>query len=221
MAPARRTAKPAKGAAPPDLPPVRDRLLDAAMELVRAQGLQGFSQARVAAAAGLRQSHLTYYFPTRKDLLKALVKTIHAELTLAIGSLLSDDRPSPASLETVCEFFGSRLSHPLLARLVVALMNAADEDPSLRRWLVDLDNELIAQLGEIFDKVGLRADRDALTLLHASFIGIALMAAHDDSEDGPARTAHLIRLAIDNLVRSTAQPKRKPGRTPGRRKSGP
>jgi AcrR family transcriptional regulator len=191
------------------------------MELVRAQGLQGFSQARVAAAAGLRQSHLTYYFPTRKDLLKALVETIHAELKQEIGTLLADDRPSPVSVDTVCEFFGSRLGNPLLARLVVALMNAADEDPSLRRWLVHLDGDLIAQLGEIFDKVGVRPSQDALTLLHTNFIGIAMMAAHDDREDRLARVAHLSRVAIDNLVRFGARPKRKPMRASGRRKSGP
>ena len=76
MAPARRITRPAKDPLPQDALPVRERLLAAAMELVRAQGLQGFSQARVAAVAGLRQSHLTYYFPSRKDLLKALVETI-------------------------------------------------------------------------------------------------------------------------------------------------
>jgi AcrR family transcriptional regulator len=219
MAPARRITRPAKDPLPQDALPVRERLLAAAMELVRAQGLQGFSQARVAAVAGLRQSHLTYYFPSRKDLLKALVETIRTELKQAIGELLSGDEVS--TVEAVCEFFTSRIGNPLMARLVMALMNAASEDPSLRRWLVELDNDLIAQLGGIFASLGLRPSHDALSLLHATFIGISLMAEHDDSEEGTARAAHLTRLAIDQLVRSASEPQDEPVRAPVRRRSRP
>lgn len=111
MAPARRTTRPAKALLPQDALPVREWLLAAAVELVGVQGLQGFSQARVIAVTGLRQRHLTYYLPSRKDLLKVLA-------------------------EAVCEFFTLRIGNPLMARLVMARKNAASEDPSLRRWLV-------------------------------------------------------------------------------------
>ena len=37
-------------------------------------GSSGFKQPRVAAEAGLRQSHLTYYFPTRADLLAGVAR---------------------------------------------------------------------------------------------------------------------------------------------------
>lgn len=221
MAPARRTTEPAKDPLPQDALPVRERLLAAAMDLVRSKGLQGFSQARVAAAAGLRQSHLTYYYPSRKDLLKALVETIRTELKEEIGELLSGGRSSPTSVREICAFFAPRLGNPLLARLVVALTNAANEDPSLRRWMVELDDDLIGQLGEIFARAGLQPSIEALTLLHTNFIGISLMAEHDDRGDGAERAAHLTRLAIEQLVRSTAEPQEEPACAMGRLQSSP
>ncbi len=51
---------------------VRDRILAAALALLRETGIQGLSQVQVARRARVRQSHLTYYFPRRHDLLAAV-----------------------------------------------------------------------------------------------------------------------------------------------------
>jgi AcrR family transcriptional regulator len=53
---------------------VRAKVLQAAVQLVHERGLQAVTQARVAEVAGLRQSHVTYYFPSRLDLVKAIVQ---------------------------------------------------------------------------------------------------------------------------------------------------
>jgi DNA-binding transcriptional regulator YbjK len=52
----------------------RARLIEAALEVLLHDGIMGFSQSKVARQAGLRQSHLTYYFPTRNDLLTVVVE---------------------------------------------------------------------------------------------------------------------------------------------------
>ena len=59
---------------------VRAKVLQAAVQLVHERGLQAVTQARVAEAAGLRQSHVTYYFPARLDLVKAIVQEHVSEL---------------------------------------------------------------------------------------------------------------------------------------------
>ena len=51
---------------------VRERILDAALATLREHGLRKLTQVRVAKRARVRQSHLTYYFPTREDLLEAV-----------------------------------------------------------------------------------------------------------------------------------------------------
>ena len=51
---------------------VRERILDAALAILAESGLRNLTQVGVANRARVRQSHLTYYFPTRDDLLEAV-----------------------------------------------------------------------------------------------------------------------------------------------------
>src|SRR2546428_10805001 len=53
---------------------VRDRILEAALGLLAESGAHELTQPRVSKAAGVRQSHLTYYFPTRADLLQEVAR---------------------------------------------------------------------------------------------------------------------------------------------------
>ncbi|MDA8164333.1 MAG: TetR/AcrR family transcriptional regulator [Desulfobacteraceae bacterium] len=212
MSPEFRTATLATASARADSRPVPERLLAAAMELVRTEGLRGLSQARVAAAAGLRQSHLTYYFPTRKDLIKALVKAIHAEISEAMGAAPEGDGAA-ASVDKARAFFVRRLREPLMARLMLALLNAADEDPSLRQWLRDFDRDVVDHLREIFTRLGLRPSENELALFHASFIGAAILSLRAGTEAGADRTALLAGLAFDRLVHSASRPAGRKART--------
>ena len=72
------------------MPPteVRDRLLAAALALLREQSLTGLTQPRVAKAAGVSQSHLTYYFPTRADLLRAVLGAAAAGQRAGVAAAL-------------------------------------------------------------------------------------------------------------------------------------
>jgi AcrR family transcriptional regulator len=50
----------------------RQDIIEAGLATLREHGYAGFTQPRVATRAGLRQSRLTYYYPTRVDLLAAV-----------------------------------------------------------------------------------------------------------------------------------------------------
>ena len=182
--------------------PVTDRILKSAITVIQTEGLKKMSQAHVASVAGLRQSHLTYYFPTRKDLLKALVQTIHDELKQSIYMMSMTLTSSPSSMHNAREFFVDSVLEPTLAKLMLALMNLAEEDPSLQQWIVGFDNELIAQLRDLFSKLGLTPSDHELSLLHSSFVGVAIQSLHDSSDLGRAHHERLIRMAFDQFVQS-------------------
>jgi len=57
----------------------RERILDQALKIAKEQGIEALTQPRVATAAGVRQSHLTYYFPRKADLLAAVLQASHAD----------------------------------------------------------------------------------------------------------------------------------------------
>lgn len=180
--------------------PARERILAAALSLVQSHGLQTLSQARVATAAGMRQSHLTYYFPTRKDLLKGLVESIKQEMMQAISDPGGGRRLSIAGVR---EFFCLRIREPLLPRLMLALMVAADEDPSLREWLTAFDREVLEHLRAIFLELGLRPTEKELGLFHVSVIGASILGAQMGTAAAAERAARLTRLAFDRLMNSS------------------
>ena len=64
---------------------VRTRILDAALGLLAEGG--ELTQPRVSKAAGVRQSHLTYYFPTITDLLQAVARHSFDKLAGHIDSV--------------------------------------------------------------------------------------------------------------------------------------
>ena len=63
-------------------------ILEAGLAILREQGLAGLTQPRLAAKTGLRQSHLTYYYPTRADLVAAVSRLAMETQIGAVKNLL-------------------------------------------------------------------------------------------------------------------------------------
>ena len=70
----------------------RTKILDAALGLLAKGGAQELTQPRICKAAGVRQSHLTYYFPTIRDLLEGVAKYTLDSMTAE----LAKQRPGAA-----------------------------------------------------------------------------------------------------------------------------
>lgn len=67
----------------------RDMILSAAVQVLQDEGPTKLTQTRVAKAAGLRQGHLTYYFPRKSDLWIATAERAHNDMEAQFASLLS------------------------------------------------------------------------------------------------------------------------------------
>lgn len=190
---------------------VPERLLRAALELMRSEGLRGLSQARVAAAAGLRQSHLTYYFPTRRALIKALVEHIHADMVshlepLVVARAAAPDAVDREGLRRLRTLLSSGVSEPLIARLMLALANLTDEDPQLRSWLAAHDREMYEHMRAAFHRLGVYPADTELMLFHTSYIGMIVLSAQSGDAATVERFLQLAELAFDRLVASAARP---------------
>src|ERR1700710_3146520 len=104
----------------------RSKIVEAAISVLRELGYSGLTQPRVAERAGMRQSHLTYYFPTRLDLLTAAARAAVDGQLAALDKLLDGRSPRAAA---------DSLAHLLMrsenTRLLMALAEAADKEPEL------------------------------------------------------------------------------------------
>lgn len=66
----------------------RQDIINASLAVLRQSGYSGFTQPRVAAGVGLRQSHLTYYFPARIDLLAGVARAAVDRQLAAVDTIL-------------------------------------------------------------------------------------------------------------------------------------
>src|SRR5919205_3165991 len=98
---------------------VRERILQAALDLLSQSGAHELTQPRVAKAAGVRQSHLTYYFPTRADLLQALA---HYSIEKFVGQL-AHAQPGRLPFE-----MASAAADKRRTRVMLGLVAAADRE---------------------------------------------------------------------------------------------
>jgi len=82
----------------------RTAILAAATELFAAQGYRGASLASVAAAVGLTQPGLLHYFPSKEDLLLALLDDrYHVDGRRLSGGLVDDGLPLMQALQGIVE----------------------------------------------------------------------------------------------------------------------
>jgi AcrR family transcriptional regulator len=83
----------------------RQVILKAAIATLREHGFSGITQPRVAKRADVRQSHLTYYFPTRLALLEGVARLAVDGQLLALQSIL--DLPIiPAVIKNISAIIG-------------------------------------------------------------------------------------------------------------------
>lgn len=122
---------PVTRAAPPD---VRDRILEAALHVLHTEGVRRFTQTRVAQQARVRQSHLTYYFPTRAELLEATAARLLDRVTAQIaeaGKTVADWDAGPLLAMLAEQMAG--LDH---MRMFLAMLVEADRDPAIRALMI-------------------------------------------------------------------------------------
>lgn len=181
----------------PEDAPMRVRLLTAAVELLETEGFAGLTQSAVARRAGVRQSHLTYYFPTRAALLRATAQFgMEAVLTpitgaAALGRLTLDEYK--ARLLPNVEDRG-------WCRLMNELGSACAEDPGIRDWLKQFNASIRASIRNGFVALGIPATEADILVLHMAYVGALHQDMTEMSEQSLANARQAVAHTIDVLV---------------------
>ena len=186
----------AVAAAPPPTT-ARDRILHAAFLLLNEEGFSALTQTRVAEKAGVRQSHLTYYFPTRTDLLReTAVYGCNAMLAIMSAGI----EAGMLTLENFRDFLVSDISDRRFARLMCALIVASDEDQSIKPWLESFENANRDGIRQSFLQLGLDVAREDVELFHAAFVGAVILDLGEANDASLARSQRIVRTAFDRIA---------------------
>lgn len=172
---------------------IKDDILIAGSMLLREKGVTALTQPQIAQAANIKQSHLTYYFPTRANLLLAI-----AEFTLS--SLMNDVatqlQAKPKST-TLADAISRIMIDGFPPRVFIGLIVAADSDPDIRKLLRKLVRHVRTAIQGLLQQAGLASDREAALLFHATIVGLAVMHQARLSKE----SATEIKNGVDILMR--------------------
>jgi AcrR family transcriptional regulator len=165
---------------------VRERILEAALGLLARRGAHELTQPRVARAAGVRQSHLTYYFPTRGELLQEIARH-------SIGKLASQLAHSRKA--SLAEAIAAGAADKRRSRVMLGLVTSADRDPAIKRRMRRFVAELRAQMTPLLEAGGLRTDPHSVAFFHSCVVGCAVLQLARDNAQARAEAHAVLKKA--------------------------
>ena len=188
---------------------VRTSILEAALTLLADHGVSKLTQPGVARAAGIRQSHLTYYFPTRADLLKA---TALYSIESMIGMLSRRAQDGKLSPDLLAQIASEMVGDKRRARVVLGLVVTSDEDREIKTFLRDFVDRVRAGIGRVVELLGLPADPERIALFHTLVVGAAVLHIARDNTASRRESAAMVRFAVEQLLRDQTGTGKKPVR---------
>src|ERR1700691_4711049 len=148
----------------------RETILKAAIATLREHGFSGFTQPRGAKRADVRQSHLTYYFPTPLAPLGGGPRLAVDGQLAALQSIV--DLPSvPAVIKNITAIIGRHEN----TRGLMALAQEAEEEPSLRSLFRELADGIVSRLRLLLENLHLDATEEQVFLIHSLWVGMAVV----------------------------------------------
>lgn len=115
---------------------VQERILDAGVRLLREGGIKALSGVQVAKAAGVSQSHLTYYFPRRTDLLVAVGRHSLGSVLMKLRAFYGESAgaaPTQTVRGRVLSLLRPLLEDRARTRMLLGLLVESGDDPELQK----------------------------------------------------------------------------------------
>lgn len=130
----------------------RHRILDAATDLLIADGYSSVTAQAVQTAAGVSRGALLHHFPTMQQLTAALVSTIVIRNEAEVRVALSRQDPSVDTIEkSISALYSALIRPPFQAEL--ELWSAARTDPVLAEALHESEREAGRDLRRVVDEL--------------------------------------------------------------------
>lgn len=186
----------------------RERLVDAARELVYRQGVERTTLADIAQAADVRLGNVYYYFKTKADIIAAVTQAHVDQLARAFAELERGHRSPKARLKALVGVVAgqgepiARFGCPY-GTLCADLVKRADGVEPLAARLMEA---LLGWVEEQFRAMGRRDARDLAVEFVAAYQGSAVLSSALGQPELMARQARRLERWIDSTDDRRAQP---------------
>ena len=176
----------------------RTKILEAALGLLAKGGAQELTQPRIAKAAGVRQSHLTYYFPTIQELLEGVAKYTLDTMTAEMAKRDPAQRPASLLDATIATSADKRRM-----RMVLGLVTTADREPKVKPRMREFLKEIRQGITQMAKAGGLEGTPDQVAFLHTVTVGQGILQLARDNEESRQEAKRVLQMAIEFLRRKS------------------
>ncbi|TDC39677.1 TetR/AcrR family transcriptional regulator [Actinomadura sp. KC345] len=153
---------------------VRERLLDAAAELIPERGWAAVSTRILAERAGMTPSVVHYHFPSLSSLLNEAVTSRMRELLAGLNDLLESTRSPAGAIETMLASVEEYTGADAASLLFVEAYLASTRDDELRERIAGLVAEFRQRFGGWLERHGVPAPFETAAVLAACLDGVLL-----------------------------------------------
>lgn len=151
----------------------REAILDAALELFAARGVDHTSMSDLASAVGIRKASLYYYFSGKEELVDSILASSHFKAEDTRQLLQNDDEPIAARLNrlgtAMLEAMRRRPGYQALLRREVSIDDDSAWRAGLRKRLREHVEGRIAVLAEVLQDVAPHVGRQTAHILASQF----------------------------------------------------
>jgi AcrR family transcriptional regulator len=146
--------------------PTVERILESARVVLITYGYAAFTSRRVAEAAGIAVGNLTYYFPSKRDLLRALIARLLQSYAQRFEVYLKDSHRSPAlDFAALVRWVWTDAIDFDTARTFRELWALALHDVVIRRAIDDFYDDAMGGVVELLKQARPQADVQSIRLL--------------------------------------------------------
>ena len=185
----------------------RERIVEAAWELVLERRSADFQMAEVAAACGMTKGAPYYYFPDRTALVEEVFDRAAGEFLERIEELAAQNLPSQEILEALCKAFAEEVLQggAVIVALATELAGTTGALSRLESRVDRISGIVEEQLVRAREQGEIRDGVD-LGLVSSAICGAFLFAAvrrvreQGSAFDAPAFSAELMRLVTQGLA---------------------
>ena len=184
--------------------PRMQRLLDAGVEVVAAEGLRGLTHRAVDRAAGLPEGSCSAYLRTRLAPLTALAEYVSARFAADVRSLTTRISEHPGdddcAVRETSQMFLGWLEHPELLQTRLELTLEGQRQPELADVSTAWGRQLLGIVERVMVQAGHPdAEERAATLL-AALDGVLLRALREAPEERRTFVERSLRLLISSVA---------------------
>ena len=146
----------------------------------------------------MRQSHLTYYFPTIHDLLQGVAKYTLDAMTAELAKRDAAQRPASLLDAAVATSADKRRM-----RMVLGLVTTADREPKLKPRMREFLKEIRQGLTQMLKAGGLEGTPDQVAFMHSVTVGQGILQLARDNEDARQEAQRVLQMAVEFLHRKS------------------